>query len=80
MNGAITNSLIAAGINPGADSIFATPDDAAAPGGKSRIGAITAKGVVDSLTHFESASLPKVAHIPGKVVTSQDIRFITVAD
>ena len=63
-------------IRPGTDGLFATSDDTFAAG-KSRVGAITVQGTLDSATRFESPAFPKFAHVPNKVATAQDSRFIT---
>ncbi|HET6248008.1 MAG TPA: Ig-like domain repeat protein [Tepidisphaeraceae bacterium] len=76
--GTIIDSVIVAGANPGTDDLFGTTDDTLAAGSRSKIGTITSKGTVDAATRFESGTLPKVVHIPGKVLTSGDARFVTL--
>ncbi|HET6248007.1 MAG TPA: Ig-like domain repeat protein [Tepidisphaeraceae bacterium] len=78
VSGPVTDSIIAAGAGPGTDGVFGTSDDTLANGLPSRIGSISTKGNVDSMTRFESAMLPKIVHIPGRVVTGGDGRFVVL--
>jgi hypothetical protein len=73
IRGAVTSSLLAAGLDP-VDGLLMNSDDKLLPGGS--IGAISVTGSVSPDSRFEAASLPAFAVVGGaKVATTGDPRF-----
>jgi hypothetical protein len=73
VRGAITNSIIGAGVNPN-DGVFGNGNDTIISGAASRIGTLRA-ATADSASHFEAGAFGKV-FLPQPVNPTTDSRFL----
>ena len=76
VRGAITGSIIAAGVNP-VDGVFANGNDVAIGGTASRIGSIRAGSADTTTTRFEAGSFGTV-RVPNVLDPTTDQRFMIV--
>lgn len=74
----VVDTVVACGVEPGADGAYGTADDVGEGTGESRISSISIRGGVSGATTFTAAAFPRVAKLAARVRPASDGHFSLV--